>query len=378
MPIKDKNLKKCHSDKRITIDSIHKQKISDFDKKKKEYEYYKKKLEELDTCNMCGDKYVYYTKKIKEYEYNKNNSEENYYLNNGLLLDKYYNEVYHIKNTPKKEKNGSSNIIGWFSSNSDKSDSETDISIEGNEEIEEDIVGKYLSTVDDKYLDINICDIDTINVCKKCNLHSMIIKLNDSEMYCSKCGYTEDILLHTDKSSFKDIPKEISYFAYKRINHFNEWIAQIQAKETTAIKPEIYKLVLDEIKKNKSIVTNDITHKQIREILKNINCNKYYEHIPHIINVITKNKKPILFGEYEEQLRNMFKEIQIPFMNNCPQERKNFLSYSYVLHKFCQLLELDNLLQYFPLLKSREKLKQQDIIWKKICNDLKWQYIPSI
>jgi len=58
--------------------------------------------------------------------------------------------------------------------------------------------------------------------------------------------------------------------------------------------------------------------------------------------------------------------------------RKNFLSYSYVLHKFCQLLELDHLLKHFPLLKSREKLHQQDKIWKLICRDLQWEYIPSI
>ena len=74
----------------------------------------------------------------------------------------------------------------------------------------------------------------------------------------------------------------------------------------------------------------------------------------------------------------MFKEIQIPFMNNCPDDTKNFLSYSYVLHKFCQLLELDDLLSHFPLLKSREKLQQQDKIWENICKDLKWQYIPSV
>ena len=74
----------------------------------------------------------------------------------------------------------------------------------------------------------------------------------------------------------------------------------------------------------------------------------------------------------------MFKEIQTQCLNNCPEDRKNFLSYSYVLHKFCELLELDELLVYFPLLKSREKLQQQDFIWKKICKDLKWQYIPSV
>ena len=74
----------------------------------------------------------------------------------------------------------------------------------------------------------------------------------------------------------------------------------------------------------------------------------------------------------------MFKEIQTPFMTHCPIERKNFLSYSYVLHKFCELLELDDLLVYFPLLKSREKLFEQERIWKNICDDLGWKFIRCI
>jgi len=75
----------------------------------------------------------------------------------------------------------------------------------------------------------------------------------------------------------------------------------------------------------------------------------------------------------------VFQELEnLPADISCPEERKNFLSYSYVLHKFCQLLELDDLLVYFPLLKSREKLQQQDRIWEKICGSLRWQYIPSI
>ena len=58
--------------------------------------------------------------------------------------------------------------------------------------------------------------------------------------------------------------------------------------------------------------------------------------------------------------------------------RKNFLSYSYILYKFCELLELDELANLFPMLKSREKLKEQDNLWEKICNYLNWEYIPSI
>ena len=59
---------------------------------------------------------------------------------------------------------------------------------------------------------------------------------------------------------------------------------------------------------------------------------------------------PIMSRDTEEELRRMFKEIQI-FLLTLPKDRKNFLSYSYVLHKFVELLELDRLLGCFILLK---------------------------
>jgi hypothetical protein len=44
----------------------------------------------------------------------------------------------------------------------------------------------------------------------------------------------------------------------------------------------------------------------------------------------------------------------------------------------CQLLDKNEFLNFFPLLKSREKLYEHDLIWKGICTDLRWEYIPSI
>ena len=43
-----------------------------------------------------------------------------------------------------------------------------------------------------------------------------------------------------------------------------------------------------------------------------------------------------------------------------------------------RILELDDFLECFPLLKSPEKLKEQDVIWEKICKHLKWEFISSI
>ena len=44
----------------------------------------------------------------------------------------------------------------------------------------------------------------------------------------------------------------------------------------------------------------------------------------------------------------------------------------------CELLGEDALLRYFPLLKSSEKLYAQDQIWKKICKELRWEFIASV
>jgi hypothetical protein len=237
------------------------------------------------------------------------------------------------------------------------------------------IIEYYMSNVDDSYVINN--EVAVNSKCKLCN-HNMSFGLIDSELVCEKCGYTEDIIINSEKTSYKDPPREVSYFAYKRINHFNEWLAQFQAKESTEISDDIYKHIFEEIQKNMNLDIQKIKPKQMKGILKKLGYNKYYEHIPHIINVMSGKKAPSLSRKEEEQLRTLFKEIQIPFSNNCPPNRKNFLSYSYVLHKFCELLEYDYLLPYFPLLKSREKLLQQDQIWKCICKELHWQFIESI
>jgi hypothetical protein len=158
----------------------------------------------------------------------------------------------------------------------------------------------------------------------------------------------------------------------------NEHISQFQGKESTEIPSEIYEMILKELDKERLNDLKSIKANKIREILKKLDLNKYYEHIPHIINHINGISPPTITKSQEETLRVMFKEIQIPFMKYCPPQRQNFLSYTYVLHKFCELLELDHLLPCFHLLKSREKLQEQDAIWEKICRDLGWKYYKSI
>jgi hypothetical protein len=374
--IKDKPLKKIVCDTRVTIDNLHNAQINNI-------------KDNLDTKNDLENNISILQNKIdlesdiqtkinlendlillknKSSKINKN-QHINYYLDNGLLLSDYYDKDgkytnIELENIEKKK--SKTTILDFM--NEEHSENISDNNYDK-------IINNYMININDEFIkDFNLEDI---NICKQCS-KKLTLKFINSEIICDKCGYTEKICASLDGNSYKDPIRESTYFAYKRINHFNEWLATFQAKETTDISQEVYNNIIKELKKNKNFNIKKISYKMIRDCLKKLKYNKYYEHIPHIINIISGEKSPILTRSNEEQLRIMFKEIQTPFLNNCPEDRKNFLSYSYVLHKFCELLELDHLLVYFPYLKSREKLQQQDFIWKKICKDLKWQYIPSV
>ncbi|KAG1669767.1 hypothetical protein FOA52_001596 [Chlamydomonas sp. UWO 241] len=216
-----------------------------------------------------------------------------------------------------------------------------------------------------------------VQACQHCGNTEQSLQPHDGLLLCPMCHTVEYVLIDHDKPSYKDPPKEAA-FAYKRINHLNEWLNQIQGKETTDIPDEVYDSILLEIKKQKVTNMAMLTHKRVKDILKKLRINKYYEHIPHIINRLNGMPMPTIPAELEDKLRHMFCQIQVPFLKHMPVNRKNFLSYSYCLNKMMQLLEKDQYLDSFPLLKSREKLHQQDMIWKNICKDLGWDFIPSL
>ena len=410
MSFKDKIRKKSHLDHRATLQAKHNEKIKYFKEKdiliqdkKDQLKMLEENLHAFDgILNKCLTEEQLKDKLeikdiIREFkeelnQETKENEKISYLLDTGSILFSYYNQLNENKPKPKKKKNGNSQtnkktIIDFFKDKNNNPNVENSELIIKHKNIhnflnksslsKERMYETYSLKVGDKQLSIDQYEDKSIELCLNCNVERKLF-MSDGKMICPKCGDEKFILIDSDKPSYKEPPRELSYFAYKRINHLNEWLAQFQAKESTDIPNEVYDKILSELKKER--ITNIIllTSEKLREILKKLKLNKYYEHIPHIKNRLNGIPPPTITRETEEELRRMFKEIQLPFHKFCPKDRKNFLSYSYVLHKFMQLLEMDEFLSCFMLLKSREKLHQQDKIWKNICGYLKWQFIPSV
>lgn len=282
------------------------------------------------------------------------------------------------KNNKKENKNDDSDDDDEKKRNEIQNDNDIKELKEKNKYTKDKIYNQFMKIVDKNYVTpINEDEIITVDICKKCYVE-MLLNQNTGLLICPKCGIVEKIIINSDKPSYKDPPKEQTSFCYKRINHLNEFLAQFQAKETTEIPEEVYNEILIEIKKQRIENMAEITVDKMKSILRKIKRTDYYDHVPYIINQLGGLPPPVISPIIEEIIRGMFKTIQIPFLKHCPESKKNFLSYGFVMYKFFELLELDEYLECFKLLKSISKLREQDQIWKKICKDLDWEYIPSV
>lgn len=217
-------------------------------------------------------------------------------------------------------------------------------------------------------------------ICPRCSATLLLVP-QEAIMSCPGCAHTETYMENSSRAlTFEQ--ETTSYVtgsvAYKRSNHLAEHLACIQAKESTNIPEDIIAAVRSELKKERNFDSSRLKPSKVKAILRKLHLSKFYEHSVMISYNISGVPPPVVDEATEEKFRSMFTDIQRSFAKHCPSNRKNFLSYSYCLYKMSQLIERDDLLPFFPLLKSREKLHEQDMIWRKICADLKYEYIPSI
>ena len=377
-------------DSRTTLDNLHQIQIVSLQKEKDDISQLESKIQSLCVESEKATDIVIKSQideSIQQLQKKKENLESNkpvydYFFETGEILYNYYDLQDKIQSgqqmtTSRLVKAKPGSVLAALQEG-DLSESVT-VQRQGPvEEGREVLLEKYLLKVNPEHAKTIVTSFeDPHGMCDTCD-KEMTFSANEALFFCDMCGHQEFVLIDSDKPSYKDPPREVTYYAYKRINHFNEWLAQFQAKESTEIPEDIFQAILEELKKERITNPESIKPTKVREILKKLKCTNFYEHVPYILNRINGKNAPVMSREIEEKLRFMFKEIQSSFVKHRPKNRSNFLSYSYVLYKFCELLELDDYLQCFPLLKNRDKLYNQDKIWQLICKDLSWEFIRSI
>jgi hypothetical protein len=266
----------------------------------------------------------------------------------------------------------------------------SELSQEGNTELNElykkkhVLIDTYLCKFEPGYRSQKTNGNPDITHCLDCNVQ---LTTDRSFLVCPSCGICSQTIEQATELSYKEL-QDFDYrpqFTYDKMTHLEDWLRRFQAKENRSIPQEILDKVLLEANKERIQDLNTLTEDKIKRYLKKLNLNDYYDNVIGIINRINGRPPFTLTSEIEDKIKTMFQQIQDPYEKFKPQGRKNFLSYSYTLHKFFQILGLHEFAKYFPLLKSTDKLRQQDDIFKKIVGFMsqkdpatKWVFYPSI
>lgn len=247
----------------------------------------------------------------------------------------------------------------------------------------EDIENEYLEAIDPDFLDDTLNNI--VAKCPYCYSKNVIDMLNEYIRVCQDCGSKDTLIIENDKTSYNDSNNEISYCCYKRSSHLSVCLQVQQGKETT----EIPQYIFDELRKELSrqrIEWKRIPQRTIRDMIDKFQhrdpngekkYSKYKINAPLIWSKLTGNPLPQLSPELENKLLSMFKEVEAVFPKYIPNNRKNLISYTYIINRLLHLLGETNAMKYFKKPNNKEKLLYQESIWKSICHDLGWPFYMS-
>jgi len=247
--------------------------------------------------------------------------------------------------------------------------------------LKNNITDDYMKILDPSYVSRrNLNSEDSL--CDDCKI---VLDVSNGFASCRKCGATKQCLQQATELSYKE-QQEMDYrpqFTYQKETHLDEWLRRFTAKEHKNIPQEVLDKVIMEAHKERIKDLKNLTEDKVKKYLKKLELNDYYDNVISIINRINNRPPFILTQEIETKIKTMFQQIQAPFEKYKTSKRKNMISYSYILHQFFQILDLSEFSKYFSLLKSADKLRQNDEIFKKIIEEMartdpktNWRFFP--
>ena len=187
---------------------------------------------------------------------------------------------------------------------------------------------------------------------------------------CIDCGVVQSATVIFEQMYGVDLPRKSSN--YKRIHHWHERISQLLLLESQIPPADFLRIVEKLCDGTYTHINKDI----IRTVLRSLNMQLYIEKWLQIIHRMTGVTPPTPGSCLILKLDSMFQDLQEPFESVKGANRKNFLNYNYVFCRLLHLLDCGQFSMFFPLIKSKLKLKQLDTMWEAMIKPLKWQLKP--
>lgn len=180
------------------------------------------------------------------------------------------------------------------------------------------------------------------------------------------------------KSKYIFLTSTLSINQQRRLRFFKQWFNQFCIQDQKL--PEyVYHIVKKELENRQVSNLTKVTPMDVRTILRDNRLNRFYEHVYQIMERVTG--KSFRIQPTKEQKRTfiiMFAMMQNPWEKHKIPQIQSFPSFALIVYKFCQITRNYELMNttFKICFWSILKLEYFDCLWKKICAELNWPFIP--
>lgn len=209
-------------------------------------------------------------------------------------------------------------------------------------------------------------------VCDGCGWGDLEYDVGTTALICPECGLVSH---HVDLSFGRVLRPRTS--PYQCIFYLHERIKQLEIGEA-AIPNDDFERIREAMAKQGGPVDKPAIQRALRSLRGNFS-KRYLERWLQIRRRLGGSRPAELTSADRLQLDAYFRAYEQTYKKYVrPPGRKHLLHYNYVLRQLCRLIQRHDLEEYFPLLKTREKLAWTEAQWMKVCERTYWPFYSQL
>ena len=187
---------------------------------------------------------------------------------------------------------------------------------------------------------------------------------------CNQCGVVQPGAVIFEQMFGRVCPTRTSN--YKRIHHWHERISQLMLMESQIPADHMLAIAERLLDGSQTVMSKDTIRAVLRSLGLQVYIEKWLQIIERCTGVLPPCPGPVLL----QHLDTLFLDLQRPFNAHKHEGRRNFLNYNYVFCRLFQRMGCTKFCMFFPLIRSKVKLRALDEMWKGMANSLGWESPP--
>jgi hypothetical protein len=164
-------------------------------------------------------------------------------------------------------------------------------------------------------------------------------------------------------------------FTYDPNTHLKETIRNAEGAESAIVPASTLEQLMQELRR-RGIRPCDLTIPLIRQVCDETKLVRA-EHTVQVHARLSGRSPHRMTAFMKDKMSIMFHAMVVPYRRHCGA-RNNNLSFQYLMYKFCELEGYFEMLEPLSLLRAQVNLAHHDAIMVKVCEELGWQYIPTV